>query len=110
MNDKQDQKRDAPKGSEEGKFTTRRGAAGMASGGELAGIGLQFALTILIFTFAGVWLDRRLGTSPWLLIVFVFVGAAGGFYSMYRRVTAAQRKSKDGVVGSQSGDRTGRGR
>jgi F0F1-type ATP synthase assembly protein I len=82
----------------------------MVSGAEFAGIGLQFAFTILIFVFAGVWLDSRLGTSPWLLIVFVFVGAAGGFYSMYRRVTAAQRNSKDVVAQGKSGDGTGRGR
>ena len=82
----------------------------MVSGAEFAGIGLQFAFTILIFVFAGVWLDSRLGTSPWLLIVFVFVGAAGGFYSMYRRVTAAQRNSKDVVAQGKSGDGTGRSR
>lgn len=69
-----------------------RGSA--VSGAEFAGIGLQFALTILVFVFAGIWLDRRLGTSPWLLIACVFAGAGGGFYSMYRRVTAAQRDAK----------------
>ncbi len=110
MSEQQDPKRDAPQASGGSKFATRKGAEGMVSGAEFAGIGIQFALTILIFTFAGVWLDSRLGTSPWLLIVFVFVGAAGGFYSMYRRVTAAQRKSKDGVVGKQSGGGTRRGR
>ncbi len=110
MSDEADRKRVAPQGSDAGKFATRKGAERMVSGTEFAGIGLQFALTILVFVFAGVWLDSRLGTSPWLLLVFVFVGAAGGFYSMYRRVTAAQRKSKDGVVGPQSGGGTGRGR
>jgi hypothetical protein len=65
---------------------------GGVSGGEFAGIGLQFAFVILVFTFAGVWLDRRLGTSPWFLLVFVFAGAGGGFFSMYRKVTAAQRR------------------
>jgi F0F1-type ATP synthase assembly protein I len=61
------------------------------SGLEFAGIGIQFAFTILIFVFAGYWLDRRVGSSPWLLILFVFLGASGGFFSMYRKVTAAQR-------------------
>ena len=52
----------------------------------------------------------RLGTSARILLVSVFVGAAGGFYSMYRRVTAAHPKSKDVVAQGQSGGGTGRGR
>ena len=70
--------------------TPNRG--GGVSGSEFAGIGFQFASVILVFTAAGVWLDRRFGTSPWFLLVFVFAGAGGGFYSMYRKVTAAQRR------------------
>jgi F0F1-type ATP synthase assembly protein I len=75
----------------------RVGAQRVISGAEFAGIGLQFALTILLFVFAGVWLDRRLGTSPWLVIVFVFVGSAAGIFSMYRKVTAAQRRDAEGI-------------
>ena len=105
-----DDKRDAPQGSERRGVGAGRGAAQVVSGAEFAGIGIQFALTILVFVFAGVWLDKWLGTSPWLLLVSVFVGAAGGFYSMYRRVTAAQRRSKDVVAQGQSGGGTGRGR
>ena len=73
----------------------RSRAAPAVTGAEFAGIGLQFALTILVFVFAGVWLDRHLGTSPWFVLVCVFAGAAGGFYSMYRRVTLAQRRDAE---------------
>ena len=62
------------------------------SGTEFAGIGLQFALTLVIFAFLGLWLDGRLHSSPWLLLLCVFVGGAAGFYSMYRRVMAAQKR------------------
>ena len=75
------------------------------SGAEFAGIGVQFALTILAFVFAGIWLDKRLDTSPWLLLICVFAGAGGGFYSMYRRVTASQRDAKHNT--SDSGRRGG---
>src|SRR4051812_32004050 len=84
------------------------------SGSEFAGIGIQFALVILVFTFAGIWLDRRLGTSPWLLLVCVFVGAAGGFYSIYQKAMAAQRRDDErrraAKAESQAGGKGGNSR
>jgi F0F1-type ATP synthase assembly protein I len=66
-----------------------KGSAPSAS--EFAGIGLQFAASIVLFVFAGQWLDRRLGTGPVFLILGVFVGAGGAFYSMYRKLMAAHK-------------------
>ena len=71
--------------------------------GEYAGVGLQFALSIVVFMFAGMWLDRRLGTSPWLLILLVFVGAGAGFYSIYRKLTDAQRRADAARRGPRGG-------
>jgi len=51
-----------------------------------AGLGVQFLVVILLFLFGGKWLDARLGTAPWLLILGVFVGAGTGMFVMYRRV------------------------
>lgn len=62
----------------------KRGAS--RSAGEYAGLGLQFAASILVFLYGGQWLDRKLGTAPWCMIVGVFVGAALAFYSMYRKL------------------------
>ena len=62
------------------------------SGSEFAGIGLQFAVTIVVFTFAGIWLDKRLGTSPWLLITLALGGSGLGFWSMYRRMMPRNEK------------------
>lgn len=59
--------------------------------GTYAGVGLQFALAIILFLFAGSWADRKLGTSPVFLLVGVFVGGGAAFYSMYRRLSAAQK-------------------
>ncbi len=64
------------------------------SGLEFAGIGLQLGLTIVAFVFGGIWLDDRLHTSPWFVLVCTFAGAAGGFYSIYRRVMAAERRNE----------------
>jgi F0F1-type ATP synthase assembly protein I len=56
-----------------------------------AGAGLQFAVSIVAFLLLGQWADRKLGTSPVFLLLGVFIGGAGAFYSMYRKITAAQR-------------------
>lgn len=66
--------------------------SGFSSAGEVMGVGLQFAGAILIFLFAGRWLDDRLGTSPWLLLLGVFIGAGGGFYSLYRQLVITPRE------------------
>jgi F0F1-type ATP synthase assembly protein I len=62
------------------------------SGSEFAGIGMQFAVTLVVFALAGIWLDRRLGTSPWLLIILVLGGAGIAFWGMYRRMISAEKK------------------
>jgi F0F1-type ATP synthase assembly protein I len=56
------------------------------SGSQFAGIGIQFAVTIVVFAFAGVWLDKRLGTSPIFVLLLVLGGGGLGFWSMVRRL------------------------
>lgn len=60
----------------------------------LAGLGAQFFASILIFVYAGNWLDRRLGTSPLLLLLGVFVGGGGSFVLGYRGLTRRQREAE----------------
>lgn len=60
--------------------------------GEVLGVGLQFAGAILLFLFAGRWLDERLGTAPWLLLLGVMVGAGAGFFSLYRQLVTLPRE------------------
>jgi F0F1-type ATP synthase assembly protein I len=60
--------------------------------GEQMGAGLQFAASIALFLFLGMWLDSRLGTDPWLLIAGVLVGGTAGFWSIYRRLVVLPRE------------------
>jgi F0F1-type ATP synthase assembly protein I len=53
-----------------------------------AGVGLQFAGTLLVCLWLGTWLDRKFGTAPVFLYIGVFLGAAAAFYSMYRQLMA----------------------
>jgi len=57
-------------------------------------VGLQFAASIVLFLFAGQWVDRKLGTAPWFLIIGVFFGAGAGFHSLYRKLMAAQAREE----------------
>ncbi len=68
------------------------GGGGGTSTGEFAGLGLQFVVAILGGLYAGQWLDRKLGTAPWLLIIGVFLGAGLSFYSMYHKLMTAQAR------------------
>ena len=63
-------------------------------GGEYAGIGLQFAVSILLFLYVGQWIDRRLGTEPWFMIAGVFTGAGASFYSMYSKLMTIQERDE----------------
>lgn len=60
--------------------------------GQYASVGLQFGLGILVFTFAGSWLDRRLGTSPWLLMLGVALGFALSAAWIYRQLVIRPRE------------------
>ena len=65
------------------------------SGADFAGVGVQFAVAIVAFLYAGQWLDRRFGTDALFTIAGVFVGAGAAFYNMYRKITAAQKKDDE---------------
>jgi F0F1-type ATP synthase assembly protein I len=66
-----------------------------SSAGVYLGLGLQFAVSILVFLYLGQWLDRRFGTEPWLLLISVFLGAGGSFYSIYRKLMADLRRQEE---------------
>jgi len=60
-----------------------------------AGVGVQFAATLGVFTYVGYWADGKLGTSPWLMIVGVFVGFGGGLTSLVYKVSPKSRSTDD---------------
>ncbi len=52
--------------------------------GPYMGLGLQLALAMVVFGALGWWLDGRLGTDPWLMVVGLLVGSVGGTVSIIR--------------------------
>jgi len=53
-------------------------------------LGITFAATILLCLFGGQYLDKKLGTGPYLMMTGAFLGAAGGFYYIIKSVTEQQ--------------------
>jgi F0F1-type ATP synthase assembly protein I len=49
-----------------------------------AGLGVQLAVSLLVFVLVGQWADKKLGTNGILTIVAAFVGFGGTMYSLIR--------------------------
>jgi F0F1-type ATP synthase assembly protein I len=71
-----------------------RGAS-FASAGAYAGLGFQFVLAILLFLYAGQWVDGKLGTKPLFIILGTFAGATAGFYAIYKKLMADQKREDE---------------
>jgi ATP synthase protein I len=52
--------------------------------GALSTVGISFVLAIVMGFACGYYLDRWLGTGPWLLLVFTLFGLAAGILNVYR--------------------------
>jgi len=74
------------------------GIGSMGAAGKYAGIGLQFALSILLFLYVGQWVDRKLGTKSIFMLLGVLVGFGAAFYSIYRSLMADQRREEAEVA------------
>ena len=69
--------------------------AGLRSAGLLLAIPGLLIVSPLVGFFIGGWLDRKLGTSPWLLIVGLvlgFVTAGRETFRIYRRYLAEEEE------------------
>lgn len=58
---------------------------------QYAGLGATFAAAVVLFTLGGNWVDGRLGTGPWGVLLGVTAGFVLGFLWMYHRLVAAPR-------------------
>lgn len=51
-----------------------------------AQIGLELAVAVLAGFWGGWWLDKKLGTAPWLMLAGAAAGLAAGFYAVARKL------------------------
>jgi F0F1-type ATP synthase assembly protein I len=61
----------------------------------MSSVGLELAISVLLGLFGGRWLDGRLGTEPWLMLVGICVGFAAGMRAIVRAMDRASRETSE---------------
>lgn len=64
----------------------------------VASVGIEFALSTVIGLLGGRWLDGKLHSEPWLMLVGLVLGVVAGFRSLIRtarRANEASAREKD---------------
>ncbi|MGE0651554.1 MAG: AtpZ/AtpI family protein [Alphaproteobacteria bacterium] len=85
----------------------RSGRANLSGSGVVLRVGIELVGTLAVGVAIGWGLDRWLGTGPWLLVVFFFLGAAAGVLNVYRAVSnigLAPGYRPDGDAARDAGD------
>jgi len=57
-------------------------------------VGLELGLSVIIGLLIGYGLDAKLGTTPWLMLVFLGFGLVAGFRGVLRAVGRAERAAE----------------
>jgi F0F1-type ATP synthase assembly protein I len=55
------------------------------------GLGLTWAMSVLLFGGLGYWMDGRLGTTPIFVLLGALGGAGAGFYYLYYHLVIEPR-------------------
>ncbi len=67
----------------------------MQSAGRASAIGIELAVSIIGCLVAGWWADGKLGTSPWLTLLGLFLGTFAGGMSLYKMAKAMEKAALD---------------
>jgi ATP synthase protein I len=59
-----------------------------------ASVGLELGLSVIIGLLMGYYLDKWLGTGPWLMLLFLGFGLASGFRGVLRSVRRAEKAAE----------------
>lgn len=54
-------------------------------------VGLSITVSVAIFTFLGVYLDRLLGTRAVFTVILIFLGCASALWSTYKLIQETVR-------------------
>lgn len=62
---------------------------------EASSIGIQLVLSTFVGFAIGYFLDKMLGTSPWLTVIFLIIGIIAGFRELLRVARKQDGDKKD---------------
>jgi ATP synthase protein I len=68
-----------------------RASRRMYEGLSSSSVGLELGIAVIVGLLFGMWLDRRLGTEPWMMLVFLVLGLVAGFRNLLRAVARAEK-------------------
>ncbi len=57
-------------------------------------VGIELGLSVIIGLLIGYYLDQKLGTQPWLMLVMLCFGLVAGFRGVLRAVKRAERAAE----------------
>jgi ATP synthase protein I len=73
-----------------------RASKRMYDGLSASSAGLELGISVGLGVLFGSWLDGKLGTRPWMMLVFLIIGVIAGFRGLLRAVARAERAARRG--------------
>jgi F0F1-type ATP synthase assembly protein I len=68
----------------------------MYDGLSASSAGLELGIAVGLGAVFGAWLDGKLGTAPWMMLIFLILGTIAGFRGVLRAVARAERAALRG--------------
>ena len=67
-------------------------------------VGLEMGVSVAIGLLVGYYMDKWLGTEPWLMLGWLLLGLVAGFRGVFRAVARAERAAEQDAREAPRGD------
>lgn len=57
-------------------------------------VGLELGISVVLTLLLGIWLDGKLGTAPWMMLLGLALGLTAGFRGVLRAVHRSDRAAE----------------
>lgn len=58
-------------------------------------LGIMMSVPIVFCVWLGNLIDKKLGTAPWFLFIFILIGIAASFLNLYKIVLQEKKRNED---------------